>query len=383
MKLAFCVFKYFPFGGLERNLLRMAEACRVRGHEVHVFTMQWQGKQPEGLKVVLVPYRGVTNHSRCLSYVAALKRMLEGEKYDLVVGFNRMPGLDLYYAADVCYLLDMERRRTVLSRLTPRYRVYADLERQVFSPDSDTEIMYLSEAEKKNYISVYHTQAERFHYLPPGIDKERIRSSLGPTARHEIRSEFGLRDDEELLLMVGSGKFQRKGVDRAIRALGALPPNVRKKSHLLVIGKGKPRPMQKLAVRLGIADQVRFLGTRHDVPRFLAAADLFLLPAVSENTGNVIVEAMVAGVPVLATEACGYAFHVTRAAAGDVIPSWPFRQEAMNDMLAAALTSPMRDQWRDNALRYTDETDLYSRPQVAADIIEELAHRKAGKHGKT
>ncbi|MBW1896283.1 MAG: glycosyltransferase family 4 protein [Deltaproteobacteria bacterium] len=233
-------------------------------------------------------------------------------------------------------------------------------------------------SQKDDYTSVYGTPEERFHYLPPGIDKERIRLSLERPSRQEVRSEFHLNHDHKLLLMVGSD-FPRKGVDRAIKALASLPQERRGKTHLFVIGNGKPRPLKKLAAQLGVEKMIRFLGGRQDVPRFLSAADLLLHPAVSENTGNAILEALVAGLPVLATNNCGYAFHVEKAQAGKIIGGRPFRQGEMNETLLALLTLPHIGQWQKNALRYADKTDLYSRPQVALNVMEKLARRKAEK----
>jgi UDP-glucose:(heptosyl)LPS alpha-1,3-glucosyltransferase len=372
LKLAFFLFNYSPFGGLERNFMAITRACLARGHEVNAFAMHWQGPKPDGLRVTLVPHKGLTNHRRCMSYVEGLKQMVTHSNTDLVVGFNRMPGLDLYYAADVCYVVDVARRRGLLSRLTPRYRTYAAYEKAVFSPASRTEILYLSEPQKQDYIEAYGTPETRFHYLPPGIDKERIRSGLGPRTRDEVRREFRLEQDDRFLLMVGSD-FRRKGVDRAIRALASLPGELKRKTHLFILGEGKPRPFKKLSSRLGVDQRVRFLGGREDVTSFLAAADMLLHLAASENTGNAIVEALVAGTPVLATANCGYACHVKKAQAGMVVSGRPFRQEEMNETLLAALTSRLMGQWRQNAWRYADHADLYSRPQVAVRVMEALA----------
>jgi len=375
MRLAFFLFKYSHFGGLEKNFLRIAQACTAHNHDVQVFTMRWDGHRPSGLVISLVPTRGIRNHSRCRSYVEWLTANVSRANFDLVVGFNRMPNLDLYYAADVCYVRDMVRRRGALVRLTSRYRTYAGFEQAVFSPQSPTEIMYLSEVERRHYIDAYGTPASRFHYLPPGVDRRRIRDSLSPRTRLRIRSDLHLIDGDVLLLMVGSD-FRRKGVARSIRALASLPPTLRSKSHLVVIGEGKTRPLLRLAATLEVRDRVRFLGGRSDVPDFLAGADLLLHPAVSENTGNAIVEALVAGLPVLTTETCGYAFHVRNSGAGDVVPSDPFHQEILNQRLLALLLSPELQAYRRRAMTYADATDLYSRPQTATRIIENVAIRK-------
>lgn len=380
MRFAFCLFTYFPFGGLERNFLKIARGCLRRGHTVRIYTMQWHDAPPKDMEVELVPYRGITNHGRCVSYIKALNKILDQSVFDLVVGFNRMPGLDLYYAADVCYVQDIERRRSPLSRLTSRYRAYASFERAIFDPASKTEIMYLAEAQKGHYMQTYGTPAQRFHALPPGVDKAGIRAAITPAIREQVRHEYGLGHEDMLLLMIGSN-FQTKGVGRSIRALASLPPNLKTGTHLLIVGKGKSRPFEKLAVELGVGELVRFLGGRDDVPRFLAAANLLVHPSVTENTGNAIVEALVAGVPVLTTDNCGFSAHVSLAKAGRVAKGYPYRQEELNTLLTDMLVSIKVEHWHENALAYAEGTDLYSRVAVAVETIETLAYQKKSQPG--
>ena len=375
MKFAFLIFNYFPYGGLERNFLRISEEAVNRGHEVDVYTMGWQGARPKSaITINLLPARGLTNHAQALSFVAALhERDLTG--YALKVGFNRMPGLDLYYNADVCYVADISRRRGPLARLTPRYKVMAAFEEAVFGPEAKTHIMYLAEQEKNRYMEAYGTPEARFHALPPGIDRARIRQAMGPEAGRVIRHRHGLPEESRVLLAIGSD-FVRKGVERTVRALAALPAVERERTHLLVIGKGKARPLQRLAKRQGIGTRVHCLGGSDQVPLYLAGSDLLIHPAITENTGNVILEALVAGLPVLTTDTCGYARHVALAKAGRLVPGDPFRQTELDKALRDMVTSGERGIWRENALRYAEQTDLYSRPRVAVEIMEQLAERE-------
>lgn len=94
MKLAFLIFKYYPYGGLQRDCLRLAKFCANEGHEVHIFTMVWQGAQPEKLKVNLLSKKGISNHSRALNFAKQIQPQLKD--FDCVIGFDRMPGLDFY-----------------------------------------------------------------------------------------------------------------------------------------------------------------------------------------------------------------------------------------------------------------------------------------------
>ena len=57
MQLAFCLYKYFPYGGLQRDFLRIALVCQARGHAIRVYTLDWQGELPAGVAVVRVRVR--------------------------------------------------------------------------------------------------------------------------------------------------------------------------------------------------------------------------------------------------------------------------------------------------------------------------------------
>lgn len=375
MKLAFCLFKYYPYGGLEQSFLNITRQALACGHEVHVFTRSWQGEQPHKLHVHIIKSRGFNNHSKCKNYVTQLQVRLAKETFDLIVGFNRMPGLDLYYNADVSFVAEAQQKHGKWYQYTPRYKIFSQFEHAVFSPQSPTHIMFISHAAKNSYQAIYNTPEQRFHALPAGLNKEKIRASVNPETRSKVRQLLNLSDQDTLLLMIGSD-FKRKGVERSIRALAALTGPLKQKTTLVIIGRGKPTSLEKLADRFGIKQQVKFLGGRSDVPHFLAAADFLLHPALAETAGNAIVEGLVAGLPVLVTRSCGFSYHVEQAQAGIVIDDSPYDQRHFNEALQHALNQTEGQQWRQNAWSYADKVDLYSRPQKAVQIIEQLVTLK-------
>ena len=350
MKLAFCLFKYFPFGGLQRDFLHIATACRDRGHEIHVFTMKWEGEMPQDFCLSLISAGGLTNHARCRNFSKKVCACLTKGRFDFTVGFNKMHCLDAYYAADPCYKAAMEERKNILYRTGPRYRTYAELEKAVFERASQTHILLIAPQEKAKFIAQYGTPDERFHNLPPGITGDRRLPHNAEEIRTAVRNEFGVAGDEFMLLMVGSG-FTTKGLDRSLAAIAGLPEKLRNKTKLFVIGKGKTKSFEKQARELAISERLTFLGGRDDVPRLMVGADLLLHPARSENTGTVLIEAMALGLPVLATDICGYAFHVRDAGAGLLVPS-PFRQEVFNELLHQMIVSPERAIWKRNSIEY-------------------------------
>lgn len=137
-----------------------------------------------------------------------------------------------------------------------------------------------------------------------------------------------------------------------------------------MIGQDRPQQFIKLARKLQITHQITFLGGRDDVPDFLLAADLLLHPAYHENTGTVLLEAILSGLPVLTVACCGYASYVNQAKAGVVLPN-PFCQTTCNQILQDMLSFAKMKIWRQNGLAYAKEADVYSMPTKAADFIEQ------------
>ncbi len=370
MKLGFLLFDYFPFGGLQRDCLKVARLCAARGHDVTLFTRTWQGERAPEVKVELFERRGFTNVQRNRTWVKQLATTLPRHRLDGVIGFNKLPGLDVYYGSDPCYAAKVERLKSPFHRWLPRYRHFRALEESVFARGGRTHVLVLTEQEVPRYEQFYGTEHERFHVLPPGIERRTFSDEQQLAARARLRGEHGWPADERLLLLVGSG-FRVKGLDRAIRSFSALPDALRATTRLVVIGQNRPGEFALLARRLGVGGRVHFLGGRNDVFDWLLAADLLVHPAYSEAAGMILLEAITAGLPILATDVCGYAFHIEAARAGRVLKS-PFSQGDCDRALAEMLAAPRREEWSRSALAYASREDLYSCHARAVEIIERV-----------
>jgi UDP-glucose:(heptosyl)LPS alpha-1,3-glucosyltransferase len=368
MQLAFILYKYFPYGGLQRDFMRIALECQQRGHAIRVYTPIWEGEVPAGFEVVVVPVKALFNHRRNEKLTAWIKLDLLKRPVDRVIGFNKMPGLDVYYAADGCFEDKAQTLRNSLYRKWGRYKHFADYERAVFAPESKTEILMISEVQQPLFVKHYATQPERFHLLPPGITQDRRAPANAGEIRAQFRREFNLADDDLLLVQIGSG-FKTKGLDRSLKALAALPPALKRRTRLIAIGQDDPSKFKLQAKALGVSEKVSILKGRSDIPRFLLGADLLIHPAYNENTGTVLLEALVAGLPVLVSAVCGYAHYIAEADGGRVLTE-PFEQVQLNQQLTAMLSDDAgRAAWGVNGLAFAATADLYSMPQHAADVI--------------
>lgn len=370
MQLGFCLFKYFPFGGLQRDCLRIALACQALGHKIRIYTQSWEGEVPPDFDLVYVPVKGLSSPAKNRAFVRFVAEHRAAHPLDLLIGFNKIPGLDCYYAADGCFSDKAKQQSGVWRWLNPRFWHFYGYERAIFGAGAQTQILMISKPAIGVFQREYGTESTRMHLLPPGISRDRAAPANAAELRQAFRREWGLADDQFLWLMVGSG-FKTKGVDRALRALAALPDAQRVKTRLFVIGQDNPKPFQQIASKLGVSDCVQFFPGRNDIPHFLLGADLLVHPAYHENAGMVLLEALVAGLPVLVTAVCGYAHYIAEAQAGCVLAT-PFSQQAMNRQLQSMMQPECLAEWQRNALAYAAQTDLFSMPEVAAQWIDQF-----------
>jgi UDP-glucose:(heptosyl)LPS alpha-1,3-glucosyltransferase len=298
--------------------------------------------------------------------------MLQQSPADAVIGFNKMPGLDVYYAADVCFAQKAFEERNFFYRLTPRCRQYLALEKSVFGVHSNTEILMISKTQIDVYQRYYNTPNERLHLLPPGIRRERILPADYETQRPQWRKQYGLRDSDLLMMFVGSD-FRRKGLDRALHGIAALSPSLRERVQLWVAGQDNEKSFMNLVRTLNLEKNVRFLGARNDVAQLLWSADALIHPAYSENTGTVLLEAVVAGLPVIASSACGYAHYITENQLGWILEG-PITPLEVADAISEVFS---RTDWRTRCIAFATNADIYSMPDHAVNIIERVALRRS------
>jgi glycosyltransferase involved in cell wall biosynthesis len=169
----------------------------------------------------------------------------------------------------------------------------------------------------------------------------------------EIRSELSVGEDEFVIGIVGS-LYPVKGhmnlLDAMKTVLARYP-----KARLLVIGQGELERALKCRVsELGIERAVSFLGLRDDVPRLLPLLNLFVLPSLSEGLSVALLEAMSAGVAVIASNVGGNPEIVVNGETGYLVS--PERSEELASRIIALasnqeLTRSLGDRGRERVSR--------------------------------
>jgi glycosyltransferase involved in cell wall biosynthesis len=162
--------------------------------------------------------------------------------------------------------------------------------------------------------------------------------------RDDRRRELGIAESQPVVGFVGQ-LVPRKGVTTLIAAMVDVVrqfPDAR----LAIVGCAPPDEggyeveCRELVQRLGLAPQVQFVGYRHDVPAFMRTFDVFALPTRSEPFGKVVIEAMAAGCPVVATRVGGIPEIVTDESLGTLVS--PDDPRALAAAILAILTNQNR-----------------------------------------
>ncbi|CAO3363115.1 glycosyltransferase family 4 protein [Azospirillum melinis] len=142
--------------------------------------------------------------------------------------------------------------------------------------------------------------------IPNGVDATRFSpADAGPLDPMIV--DDGNAGDRLSLLFVGR-VVRQKGLDVLFEALASLPATTRSRIGLTIVGDGPARPeLEAQAARLALSERIVFRGWlgRDELPAAYRAADAFVFPSRDEGMPNVVLEAMAAGLPVVATRIAG------------------------------------------------------------------------------
>ena len=132
-------------------MIKVARLALQRGHVVKIFTLRWQAPPMPEFEVVELPIVGMNRHTQYENFALAFNQAVQAEHFDLVVGFNKMPGLDVYYAGDSCFVEKAHTQRSAGYRLLPRYKSFHAAEQAVYGAGSPTQVLTISDNEVPRY----------------------------------------------------------------------------------------------------------------------------------------------------------------------------------------------------------------------------------------
>lgn len=304
---------FYPHGGAELSLWKLCLTLSQKGHKIYIITARRNGEAPYEVREGVEIHRPFPTGNMASRFIFALRlypylsTWLLGRQIDLVYNVGYVPILPATYAAakhgiPVITLLghlcgkDWFRltnpfsalRNFLLEILTLRFGKHKVL--VVQCQDSARRMRPYIKAEIRVLCNTF-------------LEPERIKEVKKNTDTNEVRKQLAIGRDELFLLFVGA-LTRTKNATSLIKVL----PELRTKFKLVLVGDGPEETKIKgLVTRLNLQEEVILLGQKpHDQTlAIIRSSDLLIVPSISEQVPNVVLEGLALGKPVIATRVGG------------------------------------------------------------------------------
>lgn len=299
----------FERHSIERGANGFVNAARVAGVEMHVVRERFRydfAVRPQLAELIArtTPDIIQTHNSKSHLLISSMSRL-------------RRNRLWLAFHHGDTYTSWKQRAYNELDRLTLRSADAVITVCQAFVP------LLMARGVRRDRIRVLHNAAAPIR-------------PVGERERQQLREALAIGSDEAVILSVGR-LSREKGQEHLIQAAAQLPP-LERPWKLLLVGSGPDRDrLRRLGDALGLTERIAFAGFHADVAPFYAIADVFALPSLTEGSSNVLLEAMSANVPIVATRVGGNAEIALHGETALLVPALDPRS------FAAALTRLLSD----------------------------------------
>ena len=283
-------------GGIQTHVYNLAKCLAKQGIEVHLFIM---GKKQKMDNIIIHPVRafGFPRLTAGLYMTFALNaaRHARRHKLDLVHGHayysfgyaltKKLPFVLTIHGTQLSYL-----RATLETNPTPNHVMTDSIAMMMerYCIKKADRLIVTCKKNKQEIMDELRLDEERVRIVYQGVDVERFSPS---------------KCEGKRVLFVGR-VHERKGIDRVLKAWVKVHKED-EDAKLLVAGRGEfEAQYKKMAYDLGLKDSVEFLGhvAEEELPSLYTSSSLFVMPSYYEAFGLVTLEAMAAGLPVLATD---------------------------------------------------------------------------------
>ena len=335
----------FACGGTERQFVNLGLALNPERFDLRFgCTHPWGHflKEVQEREIPVTSYPiGSFASARCLSQQLRLAHHLAQQDIQIVQGYSFYGNVFALPAARLAGTpVVIASVRDQGAYLTPRQKMVQRLVCRM------ADCVLVNADAIREWLIADGFEPEKIVVIPNGIDVGRFHASAdaeGP------RRELGIAPDAPVVTMV-SRLSPTKGVEDLLEAIAAAAvthPTLR----ALIVGEGLVAQdgvvkqdrayldsLIARAKRLGITDRVIFTGYRSDIPALLAQSTVFVLPSLTEGLSNVVLEAMAAGLPVIATRVGGTPEIIREGQNGLLVP--PSDPVALRTAITTVLDNP-------------------------------------------
>lgn len=349
----------FNGGGLEKYTIDLSRSLMELRHEVHVFAAEWN--DIPGVVFHRVPIIPFSSPVKNLSFGMMAAKISGQVALDVLQSMERIWQQDIFRASDGINPVQMLQKYPNpwvrrFKSAGPRRRILALLENRIFLKGGCRFVVTNSRLVRNQITAYYNVPPEKIHVIYNSVDRNRFSPENRADSRRKIRNRHGIDPQKRIVFFAGNN-FRLKGLQMLFEAVAVLG---QKDVCVMVAGGDPVKVYEKRLEKLGIRDQVIFLGRVSDPEHYYRAADIFVLPTRYDAFANVCLEALACGTPVITTQSNGAAEIIKDDMTGYVLKTWEARELAYR--LKVFMTRDdrkwMSEQAASAAARFTSERSM-------------------------
>ena len=343
MKIAFVSEHFNPAcGGQETYMNDFTKFLLNEGHEVHFYTQDVH-ENKENLFFHQVKTSGLLSNFRFLQWVIfakEAKRQADQEGVDIIMGTGKCLGVNVFQPHGGTVRAS-HRQNAILVRnplhtflkelsnfFSPKHIVAKSIESKQYA-NKNCQFVAISQMVKSHMKEFYNLSDDQITLVYNGIDTSRF-SPVSEEKKLAARKELGLSKTDTIFSTVAHN-FKLKGIREVIEALEEVK-KTRQDFKFVVAGNGKQKKFKKLAEKLGVADEVIFLGSVDKPELVYQSSDAYLQATWYDPCSLVVLESLAAGLPTVTTKFNGAGEFIESGKDGYVI-SRPDAKDELSSVL--------------------------------------------------
>jgi UDP-glucose:(heptosyl)LPS alpha-1,3-glucosyltransferase len=292
--------------GIGKAVFELSDNMIKKGHQVHFIGNYCEDNPNPNL--IFHKLFGNKNHLSVsfLSLRYFSEYIIKNENFDLVNSFRYIKATDVF-TAQSCHKAGIETRKKYENSISIREsfglfdRMALSLEKYNYTKGNYRKIIAVSNGVKQEIIKYYNVPEDDIIVIPNGVNLNEFKPVENINVKSKLREKFGFSKDDFILLFV-SNEFRRKGLKTVLYSLSLLK---KKDLKLIVIGKDNPGFYFELARKLGVFEQILFLGSSANISQYYKLSDIFVFPTFYEAFSLAILEASACGLAILTTKVNG------------------------------------------------------------------------------
>jgi len=301
--IAVVIPKYGLVGGAEQTTAELTDRlANQTDFDFHVLANRWQTSSTS-LRFHKIPIFSFPKFLTTLSFAYFVQRQINRNNFSLVHSHERI------FAADIFTMHGIPHRYWIHNIRRKKMSLYdlatAWVEKELVYNGNCKKFVAVSNLTKDIFLQEYKINPDKVAVINHGVDLNDYAQHDKDSVRNAIRRELGINITDPVILFV-SMNFEIKGLDDILFSLAKLKAQNRK-FKLIVAGKGNIKKYTKMAQNYQIISDVTFTGpvNKEKIIRMYLASDLYIMLSKFDTFGNVVLEAMAAGLPVIISSTVG------------------------------------------------------------------------------